>query len=136
MIVTDKTILHQVSKVTTKEEVDNLNLIAKLREANALAWTEGAGLASIQIGVPLRFAWFINNEREYTLLNPKIITRFGSNIEEEGCLSIPNMWIKIKRAYEIEYVTDGKPKRAEGFKARLIQHEIDHMNGILITDYT
>lgn len=134
LIVTNTDVLHQVSSKTTLGEVITLDLIHRLREANNTAWSDGVGLAAIQIGVPLRFSWFIIDGKEETLLNPEIISKRGKQILKEGCLSIPNIWLDIERAYEIEYITDGKKKRAKGFKARLIQHEIDHMDGKLITD--
>ena len=132
LIVTNIKELSQISKVTTLEEVTKLDLVNKLREANKHAWIKGCGLAAIQIGNPLRFAWFIFKGQENTLLNPAIITKIGKQTLSEGCLSIPNKNFDVERAYEINYITDGKKKKAKGFKARLIQHEIDHMNGKLI----
>jgi peptide deformylase len=133
-IITDKEILHQVSKKTTQEEVVELDLVRKLREANKTAWTKGAGLAAIQIGIPLRFAWYIHNGKERVLFNPVIIKKWGVDKQKEGCLSIPHVWVDVERAWTIEYLSNGKKKRISGFEARLIQHEIDHMDGKLITD--
>ncbi|MBI5872713.1 MAG: peptide deformylase [Candidatus Omnitrophica bacterium] len=134
MIATDKNFLHQISIETTRKEVDGLGLVFKLREANKTAWTKGCGLAAIQIGMPLRFAWYLLEGKEGQLLNPVIINKWGEDIAQEGCLSIPCNYTSVKRAYEIEYLTNGKKKRARGLLARLIQHEIDHMDGILIID--
>ena len=67
-------------------------------------------------------------------MNPKILKTWGEDIADEGCLSIPNKYIPVKRAITIEYVSGGKKKKVSGFLARLIQHEIDHMDGKLITD--
>ena len=134
-IITDPDKLHVISKETTAQEVESLDLINHLRVSNDIAWTKGAGLAAIQIGIPLRFAWFKYNEEEFTLLNPRIISYAGKRkIIEEGCLSIPSQYFKVKRRYKIKYISDGKKLSARGFKAELIQHEIDHMNGILISD--
>jgi len=133
-IITNKESLHQVSVETTYQEVEKLNLVRRLRETNKTAWTTGAGLAAIQIGIPLRFAWYVFNNKEYTLLNPVILNKWGLDIQKEGCLSIPNTWVEVKRAWTIEYLTNGKKKKVSGFVARLIQHEIDHMDGKLITD--
>lgn len=133
-IFTEKTLLRQISRETNYKEICDMDLIRKLREANKTAWIEGAGLAAIQIGIPVRFAWYIVDGKEGVLLNPKIINRWGSEEQEEGCLSIPNKKIKVTRAFEIKYITNGKKKKARGFLARLIQHEIDHMDGKLITD--
>jgi peptide deformylase len=133
-IITDQNILRQVSKDTNQYEIDRLELVKKIQEANKTAWTKGAGLAAIQIGIPLRFAWYKFENKEGILLNPIITKSFGEDIKDEGCLSIPNKYTKVKRAWSIEYITNGKKKKASGFLARLIQHEIDHMNGILNID--
>lgn len=132
VIVIDRDILHQISRETTSKEVEVLGLIRHLREANKTAWTEGCGLAAIQIGFHLRFAWFLDAKgKERNLLNPVIVNRWGLDIQKEGCLSIPNKFSKVSRAWTIEYITNGRKKKVSGFEARLIQHEIDHMDGIL-----
>ena len=133
-IITDIKKLRQVSRETTAQEVSDLNLVHCLREANKKAWTNGAGLAAIQIGIPVRFSWYVVNGREQTLLNPVILNKWGSDIQKEGCLSIPNTWRNVDRAWTIEYLNRGKKRKVSGFEARLIQHEIDHMDGILIID--
>lgn len=130
-IVTDRKILKQVSRETTSKEVEEMGLIKRLRAAMDSAWTGGSGLAAIQIGVPVRFAWYKTNSEEGTLLNPVILERYGSDVGKEGCLSIPHKWVEVDRAWEIVYMTNGKKRRAIGYLARLIQHEIDHMDGIL-----
>ena len=79
-IITDEIILRTISKETTLSEIRSIKLVNRLKKANRTAWTKGAGLAAIQIGIPLRFAWFIANGREETLLNPKIILGKGKRI--------------------------------------------------------
>jgi len=135
LIVVDEATLHQVSKETTWEEVEKLNLIPRLREATKNAWINGHGLAAIQIGIPLRFALFRWGYQEFALMNPEIISTHGKfkNLEE-GCLSIPKKRFKLKRHYKIKYINDGVQKIAKGLKSQIIQHEIDHMNGIILTD--
>jgi len=130
-IITDRDVLRQISKPTTWEEVRRLCLVSRLKRANGTAWTEGVGLAAIQIGIPLRFAWYIYKGREHNLINPEIILELGQYTLKEGCLSVPNQWLDITRAYEIEYINDGKKKHAKGWRAKIIQHEIGHMNGEL-----
>lgn len=138
MIVTDNKILRQVSVDATVDEVERINLVSRLKEANKIAWTAGAGLAAIQIGVPLRVAWYTHKGREHVLFNPIIENKWGVDTKEEGCLSIPCMWVRVSRAWTVEVINTGKRRKGRrtvsGFEARLIQHEIDHMNGILITD--
>lgn len=136
-IETDKAVLSAISRETTMEEVRELDVIAKLKEASKSkeAWAGCYGLAAIQVGIPIRFAWFQWGLEDFYLLNPKI-TEFKGKMKrlEEGCLSIPNKWFNKSRATKIKYISDGKEFSAKGLKAQIIQHEIDHMNGILISD--
>jgi peptide deformylase len=122
-IVTNISKLRQKSVETTMQEVERMHLIDRLRKANSNAWTDGAGLAAIQIGVPLRFAWYRYNNKDGILLNPKIIKGHGESVMEEGCLSIPNRYTSVKRFVTIEYESNGKKKTANGFLARIVQHE-------------
>jgi len=134
VIVTDVDKLRVISQPTNWAVVSERELIKRLSDANLLAWTVGAGLAAIQIGEPLRFGYYIYKGREFTLMNPKILGGIGKHTATEGCLSIPNVWFEKERYWEIEYVNDGTVRKAKGFLARLIQHEVDHMNGRLIYD--
>jgi len=136
-IVTDIKKLRVVSEDTTQEEVDGLNLVSRLIKANSTAWSKGCGLAAIQIGIPLRFAWLRYNGKDHILLNPEIVKEWGEHIEKEGCLSIPDKHTNVKRAWTIEYISGGikrKKRKVSGYLARIIQHEIDHMNGTLNID--
>ena len=134
-IVTDMKILRQISEPTSMAEVRELDLRRRLRKANKTGWIEGAGLAAIQIGVPLRFALLTLDGKEEILLNPRIIEGKGKRIfRGEGCLSIPNSYVDTERFHYIEYISGNKHKTAINFKAILIQHEIDHMDGILNID--
>ena len=134
MIETSLNLLRVVSRLTTLEEVSKLKLITRLSEANDTAWTKGAGLAAIQIGVPLRFAWYKIGTKEYTLLNPEIVEMEGRVRGTEGCLSIPHKWFQTERYKRIVVKNGETTFAAEGFEAWLIQHEIDHMNGVLAVD--
>ena len=134
MIETNINLLRQVSKKTTLAEVKQIELERQLCTANDYAWTKGAGLAAIQIGIPLRFAWYKIGTKEYTLLNPEIIETEGRVRGTEGCLSIPNQWFQTERYKRIVVKSGEVTFAAEGFEAWLICHEIDHMNGILVMD--
>jgi peptide deformylase len=99
----------------------------------------GVGLAANQVGVAERVAVVDTGNDPLILINPVILERSGSQVEEEGCLSIPEVFADVERAQcvLIETTTlDGARTRveAEGFKARAIQHEIDHLDGILFFD--
>jgi peptide deformylase len=106
----------------------------------------GIGLAAIQIGVPKRVIVIdLSKEKEkknpFYFVNPEIIKKSQNDASyEEGCLSVPNQFAEIKRPDKcivkfLDY--DGKEKilEAEGLLATCIQHEIDHLEGILFIDY-
>jgi len=102
---------------------------------------EGAGLAAVQIGVPLSVCVARIGGIFIPLINPEIIWSSDSAKEgEEGCLSLPKVWLYIPRNTEIivRYL-DEKGKEQErklaGWDARVVQHEVDHLNGKLIVDY-
>jgi peptide deformylase len=107
----------------------------------------GVGLAANQVGVSLQLAVIDLSSREdeeqrhplLVIINPEILVMEGSVIEEEGCLSIPDYAEKVKRAARVKVRAQdrmGKPfeLEAEGLMAKALQHEIDHLNGLLFVD--
>jgi peptide deformylase len=105
----------------------------------------GVGLAAPQVGVSTRLVVIdVNREdldsKPLVLINPKIQSLEGEVVDEEACLSIPDVTADIKRA-ERAFVTainlDGEEfsVESEGFFARVLQHEIDHLDGVLFIDY-
>ena len=104
----------------------------------------GVGLAASQVGVPVRMC-VIDTRPEgkrspIVLINPKITSKKGKLIEEEGCLSLPGINAKVKRFSDItvEAVNEnGFPitVSGSGFLSRAIQHEIDHLDGRIFIDY-
>lgn len=100
----------------------------------------GVGLAAPQIGKSIRLLVYDAGEGLRALVNPVIVKRRGEQIEpEEGCLSIPGLRGVVRRANEITVKAQdgaGKPIRfrATEFEARVIQHEIDHLDGVLFID--
>jgi len=135
-IITDMEVLHKMSKPTSWDEIKKLNLIERLKESTKTAWVTGIGLAAIQIGIRLRMAWFILEGKEYVLVNPAIVaTSSPVIVPREGCLSIPNVWSQTRRFHNITIRTIS-PKGMDtlefsGLAAIIVQHEIDHMNGVL-----
>ena len=116
------------------------NLIGDMKEA--CHSFGGQGLAANQIGVLKRVIIYQDNQGQMqSLTNPEII-EFGSETSTvaEGCLSLPGLQVKVTRPTEITVTgltEDFQPITmvAEGLEARVIQHEIDHLNGILIVDH-
>ena len=106
----------------------------------------GIGLAAIQIGILKRIVVIdISKDEEKKsplfLVNPEIIFRSkNTSVYEEGCLSLPGQFAEIERPAEchLKYLDfDGKTKelKADGLLSTYIQHEVDHLNGILFIDY-
>ncbi len=101
----------------------------------------GAGLAANQIGLDLRLAIIkINREDEpplsIVIINPEIVEKHGSMYEEEGCLSFPGLFAKVRRAAKVKVRAlneKGLPieVNAEGLFAKALQHEIDHLDGVV-----
>ncbi|MCD6400156.1 peptide deformylase [candidate division WOR-3 bacterium] len=102
---------------------------------------DGIGLAANQIGYLLKmFVAKLPDEKPIIMVNPMIIEADGEDEMEEGCLSVPGIGVEIQRAtrlYLKGFNTNGKEIEYElkGLIARVAQHEIDHLNGILIVDY-
>ena len=106
----------------------------------------GIGLAAIQIGVPKRVVVMdiskeSNKKEPMYFVNPEIVWKSDLKATyEEGCLSIPNQFAKIERpeSCNVRYLNyDGTEKeiKAKGLLATCLQHEIDHLNGVLFIDY-
>ena len=106
----------------------------------------GIGLAAIQVGILKRLVVIDISKAEEKkkpifLINPEILHRSKkTSVYEEGCLSLPGQFAEIERPSEctVKYIDyDGKKKniKAKGLLATCIQHEIDHLNGILFIDY-
>ena len=101
---------------------------------------KGIGLAATQIGLLRRVIVADIGEGAIELVNPAIEQRDGEATAEEGCLSLPGVRVSVKRALRIVASgldRSGEPVEltAEGLLARVIQHEVDHLDGVLITDY-
>ena len=133
-------------KSATLEKVDN-----ELRELmddmlETMYAAAGIGLAGVQIGILKRLIVIdVSREKEKKnplfLINPEIISKSdNTSVYEEGCLSLPGYFAEIERPAEcqisyIDYNGKKKEMKANGLLATCIQHEVDHLNGILFIDY-
>nr|MCR5560139.1 peptide deformylase [Schwartzia sp. (in: firmicutes)] len=107
--------------------------------AETMYKSNGIGLAAPQIGKPIRVVVIDIGEGLIELINPIITSREGTVVDSEGCLSVPNIFGDVERAEKVtvEYTNRfGKRKKikAEGLLARCVQHELDHLDGILFID--
>lgn len=132
-----ETLRRQADPVTDIND-DLRALIAEMQDIMYKA--HGVGLAAPQIGRSVRLLTYDAGNGFRALLNPEITKRKGEQFApEEGCLSIPGLRGVVKRANEIvvkAQEADGKPVqfKAREFEARILQHEIDHLNGVLFID--
>ena len=137
-------ILREKSLFVEKIDEDLQRLMDDMLETMYAA--PGIGLAAIQVGIPKRvivldIAQKNGPRNPMFLINPEIIERSKNNLTyEEGCLSVPGQFAEIDRPDKchIKYLDyHGQPKeiKAEGMLATCIQHEIDHLEGILFIDY-
>jgi len=127
----------KASKVDKIEKADLL-LIEKM--IDTMFANEGIGLAAPQIGIGKQIIVVRNDKDIIKLINPVILRKEGKEEAKEGCLSLPDIYVDVKRSAYIS--VEGKNEKletviieAEGLTARVLQHEIDHLNGILIIDY-
>ena len=136
-------ILRQISQPAEGVGKEEQDLMKDMLETMYSA--RGIGLAAIQVGVPKRIIVIDLNKVEKKnpmyFVNPVIKKKNSINsIYEEGCLSVPNQFAEIERPNkcEVEYLDfDGKKQllEANGLLATCIQHEVDHLEGILFIDY-
>lgn len=100
----------------------------------------GVGLAAPQVGLSKQMLIVDVGEGVVCLINPRITKKFGSEVKEEGCLSIPGVYVGVRRAERIMVHALNEKNKKISFSAtdlfsRAIQHETDHLRGRLITDY-
>ena len=101
---------------------------------------QGVGLAANQIGVARRVAVVDADEDRFEMIDPMIVESEGRATAEEGCLSIPEVYGDVSRPERVVLEATDRHgnrfrKEATGLKARAIQHEIDHLDGILFLDH-
>ncbi len=120
----------------TTPEIKQLisNMLETLRSQN------GLGLAAPQVGKNLQLCLVEVDNEVFTFINPEIKKFYGSQtVMEEGCFSFPGKFLPVQRSKSIKLnATDQSGKKytmhAKGLLARAIQHEVDHLNGILLLD--
>jgi peptide deformylase len=135
--------LRQISHDVEKVDVELRKLMDDMLETMYVA--PGIGLAAIQIGVPKRVIVIDlskgDEKKPFYFVNPRIIKKSENNSTyEEGCLSVPGQFAEVDRPDQchisyLDYNGQKKELKAEGLLATCIQHEMDHLEGILFIDY-
>jgi peptide deformylase len=135
---------HPALKEAAREarEAGEIARVAKDLEDTMDAFGHCVGLAATQLGEMLRIvAVDVTGHRKAAttngrliLVNPRIVGAEGAEVGREGCLSIPDLTANVRRATTIEVEAGDRRIRSEGFEARCLQHEIDHLDGLLFLD--
>lgn len=127
-------------KANFVKQITSLHRDILSKMARTMYAQSGIGLAASQVGINEAMIVVDIGSGLYKLINPKIVKREGIQVMEEGCLSVPGVCIKIKRAKKVMVEAqdeDAKPLtlEAQDLLACCLQHEIDHLKGRLIIDY-
>ena len=132
MIDTESLIINAVSEPLNNS--DNKELLFQQLEAELKnSETKGVGLAAVQIGILKRAAIIRTDSSTLNLWNPKIIDTNGALVSPESCLSFPGVNRSVRRSEEVTLENgDGRKYVFYEFDALVVQHEVDHMNGITI----
>lgn len=135
-------VLAQKAATVTEFDAELQKLVDDMFESMYAA--EGIGLAAPQIGILKRLTVIDtslgkNPEDKVVLINPEIISREGRQVEEEGCLSLPDIRDKVSRDYKVTVrAQDARGKwfemDGEDLLSRAFQHELDHLDGVLFID--
>ena len=132
-IMKDQFFLSMKSAPATAEDLDDARDLLETLEANAAGCV---GMAANMIGVAKRIIAFDNEGTYMVMFNPEIVRQDGPYTAEEGCLSLPGTRsAKRYRSIKVKYQNEAfqtRFKTFSGWTAQIIQHEIDHCNGILI----
>lgn len=143
----DDILRQKLKPVDYNQLAPQLPALLKDMEETCLA-VRGVGLAANQIGLPYRLAVILlpaptkndeNAYKRYVIINPQIIAKQGSKLEEEGCLSLPGLWAEVVRATDVTITCldeNGQEQtiRGRGLLAKAFQHEVDHLDGKLFID--
>lgn len=139
IIINPNPILRKKSQNVTDILSDKIQkLIPEMIETMKIK--DGVGLAAPQIGQNIRLLVVVYKDKDLVVINPKIVKKsLLKEWDEEGCLSVPHKYGRVKRHKNIilKYLDENKKEqtlKAKGLLARIMQHEIDHLDGILFID--
>jgi len=134
-------VLKQKARPVTRFDAALTDLIKNMTDTMYAA--DGIGLAAPQVAIPERIAVIdISNDRSapFCIINPEIIESSGHELMSAGCLSVPNTYDKVPRATWVKVRAQNEKGvffeiEGDGLLAHCLQHEIDHLNGILYIDH-
>lgn len=137
ILTAEAPILREKTKRVTQFDASLHRLLDDM--ADTMRDAPGIGLAANQIGVPLQVAIIELEDRLTELINPQVVKASGEELDWEGCLSVPGFVAEVSRSAKITVKArnrHGREFRVKGSEllARALQHEIDHLNGVLYID--
>jgi len=138
ILTSEKPILHQRAKAIARADIATRRLLRDM--VDTMRDAPGVGLAGPQIGVPLRVVVIEYEQILYKLINPEITWLSSERVvADEGCLSIPGYIGAVERSERVKVRAKNEQGKAislapEGWLARIFQHEVDHLDGILFPD--
>lgn len=131
-------VLRKIAKPVRRITNEHRQILSQMAET--MYDDSGIGLAAPQVGISAQLIVLDIGEGLYKLINPKIVKRQGRQSISEGCLSVPGVCIKVKRAKQVWVQAQDENDRSIEIEAKdlfacVLQHEIDHLKGKLIIDY-
>ena len=131
-------VLRKVASPVIRVNDATLHLIKSM--SKIMYSLKGIGLAAPQVGALERVIIADIGEGLISMINPEILTGFGEDFLDEGCLSLPETVVNVKRKQSVfvrykDKNEKEKETELQGLTARVIQHEVDHLNGVLIIDH-
>ena len=136
-IIDSEDILRKKSKIVNDFDEKLWELLDDMKET--MKQNQGMGLAAVQVGVLKRIIIVEANNMFLELINPEIIAQKGEDIEQEGCLSVGAEYLFVKRPMKVTVKAQDRMGydfiiTGEKYLARVLCHEIDHLNGVLFID--
>ncbi len=131
-------VLRKKTKKVSRINSEHIRILSKM--ARLMYESKGIGLAAPQVGISRAMIVVDIGTGLFKLINPRIVSKSGSQVMEEGCLSVPGVYLKVKRAKKVclEALDENgcfQKLEAVDLLASVFQHEIDHLEGKLIVDY-
>ncbi len=131
-------VLRKKTKKVSRINSEHIRILSKM--ARLMYESKGIGLAAPQVGISRAMIVVDIGTGLFKLINPRIVSKSGSQVMEEGCLSVPGVYLKVKRAKKVclEALDENgcfQKLEAVDLLACVFQHEIDHLEGKLIVDY-
>ena len=137
LVEKDSEFLHKKSRPVQEFNDRLFSLLDDMQETLKVA--EGLGLAAPQVGILKRAVLCRIGNEVLEMINPEIIAKSGEEIDKEGCLSVTDKWANVLRPEKVTVTYYDRKNNLhkltlKGYEARVVCHEVDHLDGVLITD--